>query len=57
MPGKGTSRAFPHGKSIKNSATYEALRRDGMSKSRAARISNGILKRGVRKGRHRGGKR
>lgn len=43
---------FPHGRSIKNSATYEALKRSGMSKSRAARISNGVLKRGVRKGVH-----
>jgi hypothetical protein len=38
-------------KSIKNPATYEALRREGMSKSKAARISNGVLKKGVRKGR------
>jgi hypothetical protein len=33
MPGKGSS-------SIKNPKTYEALKRKGMSKSRAARISN-----------------
>jgi len=49
MPG---SRRYPHGKSIKNPATYEALKRKGMSKTRAARISNGVLKRGVRKGVH-----
>jgi hypothetical protein len=34
MPGK------KHGSSIKNPDTYEALRDKGMSKSRAARISN-----------------
>ena len=56
MPGKGTSKAFPHGKSIKNPATYDALRSHGMSKSKAARISNGVLKHGVRKGRHGGRK-
>lgn len=38
-------------KSLRNPVTYDALRREGMSKSKAARISNGILKRGVRKGR------
>jgi hypothetical protein len=45
-------RGFPHGRSIKNPATYDALRRRGMSKYKAARISNGVLKRGVRKGVH-----
>jgi len=34
MPGK------KHGPSIKKPATYEALKDKGMSKSRAARISN-----------------
>ena len=34
MPGK------KHGPSIKDSDQYEALRREGMSKERAARISN-----------------
>jgi len=29
-----------HGPSIKNPRTYEALKREGMSKERAARISN-----------------
>lgn len=29
-----------HGKSVKNPDTYEALREKGMSKQRAARISN-----------------
>jgi hypothetical protein len=39
-------RAFPHkeipmaGKSIKNKRKYSALKRKGMSKTRAARISN-----------------
>lgn len=41
-----------HGPSIKNGATYEALVRGGMSKSRAAAISNGALNKGYRKGRH-----
>ena len=45
-----------HGPSSKNPATYEALRRGGMSKTRAAKISNGVLKRGVKKGVHRSGK-
>jgi hypothetical protein len=45
MPGKKM-------RSIKNPATYEALRRKGMSKTRAAKISNGILHDGVAKGRH-----
>jgi hypothetical protein len=35
-----------HGKSIKNPDTYEALREKGMSKSRAARISNAQKKKG-----------
>jgi hypothetical protein len=48
--------ARPHGPSILNPATYEALRREGMSKTRAATISNGLLKRGVKKGVHRRGK-
>ena len=34
MPGK------QHGPSIKDSGQYEALRREGMSKEKAARISN-----------------
>jgi hypothetical protein len=45
MPGKKYA-------SIKNPATYEALRRKGMSKTRAAKISNGILHDGVAKGHH-----
>ena len=56
MPGKGTSKRFPHGKSILNPATYDALRRGGMSKSKAAIISNGLLRKGVKRGVHRGGK-
>lgn len=54
MPGKGTSSKYPHGKSIRNPATYEALRKEGMSKEKAAAISNGVLKNGVRKGVHHG---
>lgn len=54
MPGKGTSKRYPHGRSIKNPATYEALRSSGMSKQKAAMISNGVLKDGVKKGRHHG---
>lgn len=38
-------------KSLKNPVLYDALRRDGMSKRKAAMISNGVLKRGVRKAR------
>lgn len=49
MPGKGTSKRFPHGKSIKNPKVYDALRRQGMSKSQAAAISNAGAK-GGRKG-------
>jgi hypothetical protein len=45
-----------HGKSIKNPATYERLRANGMSKTKAAKISNGVLKNGTKKGRHRSGK-
>jgi len=41
-------------KSLHNPATYDALRRCGMSKQQAAMISNGILKRGVKRGVHRG---
>lgn len=38
MPGK------KHGPSVKKPKTYEALRDKGMSKSRAARISNAQTK-------------
>ena len=47
---KGTS---VHGPSIKNPATYEAIRRDGASKTKAAAISNGVLNKGYKKGVHR----
>lgn len=40
-----------HGRSIKNPATYEALRRK-FGKTKAARISNAALKKGYRKGVH-----
>ena len=45
-----------HGPSIKNPAAYEAMVRDGMSKSQAAAISNAALKKGYKKGRHHAGK-
>lgn len=38
--------------SIRNPAVYDALRKEGMSKSKAAAISNGALKKGAKKGRH-----
>ena len=43
------------GKSIKNKGKYRALKRKGMSKTRAARISN-AGKAGSRKGGKRGGR-
>jgi hypothetical protein len=52
MPGM---KGGPHGPSVLNPATYEALRREGMSKRKAAMISNGVLKRGVKRGVHRCG--
>jgi len=42
-----------HGESIKNPATYEALKGAGFSKSSAAAISNAALNRGYALGRHR----
>lgn len=42
-----------HGPSIKNSEVYNSLMRSGMSKGKAAAISNGALQKGYRKGRHR----
>lgn len=44
-----------HGKSIKAPRVYEALRRKGMSKGKAARISNAARSGG--KGGRRGGRR
>jgi len=41
-----------HGPSIKNPATYEALKRQGFSKTSAARISNAALNKGYRRGVH-----
>ena len=55
MPGPGTSKKFPHGKSVKNPATYEALKREGLPKSSAAAISNWALNRGMKKGVHKSG--
>lgn len=42
-----------HGPSIKNPRTYEALKRRGMSKTAAAKISNSALRKGYKKGRKR----
>jgi hypothetical protein len=39
-------------KSIKNPATYSALKREGFSKTSAARISNSALTKGHKKGVH-----
>ena len=39
-----------HGNSVKNSDTYEALRDKGMSKERAAKISNAQKNKGQDKG-------
>jgi hypothetical protein len=46
------------GPSIKNKATYEAIRRDHpeLGKSGAAAISNAALNKGYAKGKHRSGK-
>jgi hypothetical protein len=55
MPGKGTSAKYPHGKSVKNPATYEALKREGLPKSLSAAISNAALNKGFKKGVHRSG--
>lgn len=58
MP-SGGKRGGKHGKSIKNPATYEALKTHGFSKSSAAAISNAALNKGYRRGVHgrKGGKR
>lgn len=45
MPGKKNT----HGSSIKRPAVYEALRKDGMDKSKAAAISNSMSKRRSKK--------
>ena len=52
MPRGGRS-GGNHGKSIKNPATYEALKRT-FPKSSAAAISNAALNKGYRKGVHGG---
>ena len=41
------------GPSVKNPATYEALKREGMPKGQAAAISNAALAKGFKKGVHR----
>lgn len=53
MPGKGKG---AHGPSIKNEATYEALKRDGKTKAEAAAISNSALNKTGKRGKHRGKK-
>lgn len=45
-----------HGPSVKDPDQYEALREDGMSKEKAARISNASAKEGRSKVGRRGGK-
>lgn len=45
-----------HGPSVKDSDQYDALRKDGMSKEKAARISNASAKEGRSKVGRRGGK-
>ncbi len=53
---KGPRGGYDHGPSVKNRATYEALITEkGMSKSKAAAISNAALKKGAKKGKHRRG--
>jgi hypothetical protein len=44
---KGTS---SHGPSIKNPAVYEALRREGAGKTKAAKISNAALNKRTQSG-------
>jgi len=55
MP-RGGRAGGKHGKSIKNPATYEALKRH-FPKSSAAAISNAALAKGYRRGVHRGKRR
>lgn len=56
MPYTGTPpQGADHGPSIKNAAVYEALVREGKSKSSAAAISNAALNKGAKRGRHHGG--
>lgn len=51
MPGM---KGGPHGASIKNPKVYDALRSHGMSKKRAARISNAMKSKGRGKGKSHG---
>lgn len=53
MPYPTSGKPANHGKSIHNAATYEALMNQGMSKSKAAAISNAALNKSGHKGRHR----
>jgi hypothetical protein len=48
--------AKDHGSSVKNDKQYEALRDEGMSKSKAARISNASQREGKSKIGRKGGK-
>lgn len=50
---RGATSYYPHGRSIKNPATYEALVRKGYSKSKAAAISNAALNKTGHRGQHR----
>ncbi|MAM87695.1 Rho termination factor N-terminal domain-containing protein [Allohahella sp. A8] len=47
---KQGNKSNDHGSSIKNPEQYEALRDDGMSKEKAARISNSPTKKTSQKG-------
>lgn len=53
MPYPTSGKSAEHGPSIKNPATYEALRNQGKSKSSAAAIANSVIAKGHKKGHHR----
>ena len=55
MPGRHHSSARSGGKATKNPRKYKALRRKGMSKARAAKITN-AGKKASRKGGRKGGR-
>lgn len=52
MPGKKSGGAKDHGPSILRPNVYEALRKEGMDKGKAAAISNAMAHKG---GKHSGG--
>lgn len=57
MPYPKSGPPADHGPSIHNAATYEALVNKGMSKSKAAAISNAARNKTGKRGRHRSAKR